>query len=134
MNGIDPSGHEFSLVGALVTTANIGRTAAQVGFAVAQAYNRATAAYDTIQDVALVAGILGDGEVDEEESEILFELLDDYVKARVQASALRVATGVGGRVLGAAAGAAGRMRITQAGIQRTRDWYRKHKADWAGRS
>lgn len=134
VNGVDPSGHEFSLVGALVTTANIGRTAAQVGFAVAQAYNRASAAYDAIQDVALVAGILGDGNVDDEEAEILAELVTDFVKTRVQGYAIQVVAGVGGKALGSVAGQLGRLKISQAAIRQTREWYRKHKADWAGRS
>jgi RHS repeat-associated protein len=126
VNNIDPSG-QFTLAELQIVATKIAVLAARVIPPVVQGYNRATAAYDAIQDVALVAGILADGDVDDEESEVLFELLDDYVKARVQAHALRVATGAGGKVLGAAAGAAGRMRITKAGIQRTREWYRKLK-------
>jgi RHS repeat-associated protein len=126
VNNIDPSG-QFTLAELKVVAVKIAYLASRVIPPVIQNYNRAIAAYDAIQDVALIAGILADGDVDEEESEILFELLDDYVKARVQAAAFRVATGVGGKVLGAAAGAAGRMRITQAGIQRTREWYRRNK-------
>jgi RHS repeat-associated protein len=130
VNNIDPSG-QFTLGELLTTTATMLRMAAQAGFGMYQTYNRAAAAYDAIQDVALVTSMLGDGDVDEDESDLLHEMINGYVRSRVQAHAIRVVSGAGGRALGAAAGRVGRMRITQAGIQRTREWYRKHKLRYA---
>jgi RHS repeat-associated protein len=130
VNRIDPSGH-FSLAELQVVGAKIAYLASRIIPPVLKAYGRAMTALDAIQDVAMIASILADGDVDEEESEILYELIEEHVKSRLRGYAVRMVTGAGGTALGVAVKHVGRLRITKAAIQQTREWYRKHKVRYS---
>jgi hypothetical protein len=80
VNNIDPSGEmTLSELGSVMT--KTGYLGARTSFTVYNAYRRTVATYDAIQDVAMVASILADGDVDDQESEILYQLIGDYVRA-----------------------------------------------------
>jgi RHS repeat-associated protein len=126
IDGIDPSGNDGELVSLMTTVTTIGRVAGQVGFSTLQAYNRASAIVNAVQDVSMVEGALANEDFDGAD-DIINQILYDYVKSRLEGYALGAALGVGGKTLGIAAGQLSRLKITQSGIQRTQNWYRNLK-------
>jgi len=132
VNNIDPSG-EMTLGEIGIVSAKIGYLGAKTSFAVWQGYSRAKATIGLVQDVAMVTEALWDG-LDDEDADIIGQILYDYARSRLISQGLKIVSGAGGKVVGFVGAQLDKSRITKQAIQRTRDWYKEHRSQWAGKT
>jgi RHS repeat-associated protein len=130
VNGTDPSGHEFNLIGTLVAVANQLYLAARTAFTVYNAYSRATAILDTVQDLLVVIDSLADGILDDDEALYINQLVMSYVQGKLTQLGMRLAFGKAGKVFGIIGGKLAKLKITKAGMKRLTEWHKGHKSRW----
>ncbi len=129
VNNVDPSGR-FTLTELATTTGKMAYLGARTSFTMWQGYGRAKAAIGLVQDMATVSEALWDG-LDDEDTEVIGQILYVYAQGAIINYGLRIASGAGGKATGFVGAQLNKSRITKAAIQRTRDWYSKHKLRYA---
>lgn len=139
VNGVDPSGHEFNLIGQLAVIAINAWTGVKIAYTVHNAYSRTKHILSLVQDLAFVIEAIADD--DPENDGIVLEMLQNYLKGAIRAAAIGIAVtttigivaGAGGRVAGRVAFKMGKAGILKGGIKKAQDFYKEHKRIWANR-